>query len=416
MQNPSRDEFADLVAERLSHESLSEGQVSFDAPSFSLIFKNEHGSVVRKILLSTYYSDYCNETDVIARENILALAARNPNNVPIPDTYEEMKDRIYPHIVDRWTLEEQRLAIQLGLFGDGTLDVRFPCAAVAQSFAGVLAYDLPDTRSIINSTQTDQWTVPFESAFGEAVARLAERSVCEFEMLKGEEAGSGAYFSIWNDGYDAARIFFDQLIRSFPVKGDHVVFIPTSDRLMFTGSDDDLGLAIGIAEFQRAATEAPKPLPPIAVLVGKDSTLREFTPPPEHPLFQSFKRCKSLYFNRIYESQRNLLHQTPEALNGEIFVAKYIAFANKEGKVASQCTLTEGVTTLLPKTDYISFVRVTGERGETLASGNWERVFEICPELIESADLYPPRYRVTQFPTAQQLEKIGLEDPFQDLA
>ena len=64
-----------------------------------------------------------------------------------------------------------------------------------------------------------------------------------------------------------------------------------------------------------------------------------------------------------------------------------------------------GVDTLLPETDRVVLIR-NPERPEGFVS--WARVQEVMgPEMQEVPNLYPKRYRVRQFPTADQLEEMA---------
>jgi hypothetical protein len=45
--------------------------------------------------------------------------------------------------------------------------------------------------------------------------------------------------------------------------------------------------------------------------------------------------------------------------------------------------------------------------GEVVASGEWETVRRFVGELMEPQDMYPERWRVRGFPSAQMLERIG---------
>jgi len=63
------------------------------------------------------------------------------------------------------------------------------------------------------------------------------------------------------------------------------------------------------------------------------------------------------------------------------------------GELISHCVWSAGVDTLLPETDRVGFVR--GQ--EVVAFGRWEKVREVVGHLMEPADMYPPRWHVTEF-------------------
>jgi len=186
--------------------------------------------------------------------------------------------------------------------------------------------------------------------------------------------------------------------------------LPTSEQLIVTGSEDTFGLNFGLTQFEIAAKLA-KPLPPIPITIDENGALTELRLEPNDSLHHAFSKGKMLYFNRIYEQQKQILQSRYDHIANEIFVANHSVYQQK-GKVVSQCTLTEGLETLLPKTDHVSFVCVDGEDPRCVASGSWDRVFRIAPDLIQSVEYYPPRFRVTKFPTKAELKRIGQEDLF----
>ena len=51
------------------------------------------------------------------------------------------------------------------------------------------------------------------------------------------------------------------------------------------------------------------------------------------------------------------------------------------------------------------------DRGEEpVGRADWDRVMDVVSDLMtEVEDLYPIRYRVSEFPTVEQFERMGLE-------
>lgn len=408
----NREEFAKLVAEMLLEEGV-DGDLSFDQGAFCLLVKDEKGQIQQKINLHTFYRDFCNAESEDHRERILAKIPQMNRVLPtIPETYEEARERIYPHVQDLWTIEELKMQLKLGRVGDPevTSKMRFPCAVFAESFAGVLAYDFPGSRAIINSSHTDNWTVDFPEAFSNAYENLAERTDGRFETLCQKGSAEGLHYSIWNDGYDAARVLMSELLCSLPVHGTHIVLLPNANMLLVTGSDDIFGLAMGLEELQKAQ-EASKPLPPLPISI-KDGRVSKYVFPKTHPLANPYKRLEVAYFAGIYEAQKNLLEGMYESIAEDVFVAKYMGFENQDGRVNSSCAWTSDITTLLPKVDHIDFMRVGGDKADCVASASWDSVMAECGDIIKPMEYYPPRFKVEEFPREDQLKKLGKHDRF----
>lgn len=81
----------------------------------------------------------------------------------------------------------------------------------------------------------------------------------------------------------------------------------------------------------------------------------------------------------------------------------------RDDGIISYCVWSAGIVSLLPRTDWVMFFRPNGDN-EPLGHGDWDRVIAVVGDLMtEVEDLYPVRFRVSDFPSAEQLEQIGLE-------
>jgi hypothetical protein len=61
------------------------------------------------------------------------------------------------------------------------------------------------------------------------------------------------------------------------------------------------------------------------------------------------------------------------------------------------------VAGLLPRTDLIAF----SQQGQKPQMVPWDRAVEVVGDLMEAVDIYPPRYRVREFPTDEDLKAMG---------
>ena len=90
--------------------------------------------------------------------------------------------------------------------------------------------------------------------------------------------------------------------------------------------------------------------------------------------------------------------------NGEdVFVATFSGTQAPDGRVLSYATWTETTNSLLPKTD----VLLLGRIGGNLYMVEWQKVLDAVGDLMEPVDIYPPRYRVREFPADEQLAAMG---------
>jgi hypothetical protein len=91
--------------------------------------------------------------------------------------------------------------------------------------------------------------------------------------------------------------------------------------------------------------------------------------------------------------------------NIDIFVASYKIFEQAGGIVYSACIWTNGIDSLLPRAENIAFL--VDLEGKDHFVVPWEAAVSVVGSLMEQeADLMPPRYRVRQFPNAEQIAKL----------
>jgi hypothetical protein len=337
----THDEFAQVVLDAWKKTPPDNGTLHYDKDDFCILVKDGLGVPVERVNLANYYIDFCNATTDDEIEAIIDTATSSVLELgdQVPDSYEEARSSLFPHIQDPYTTAQSELQV-----GHGGQDVHTPFFHVAGSFAVVMVPEL------------------------------------------------------W---------------QSLEVQGNHVIFIPNSDLMIITGSDDIEGLRVGLEELQ-AAAEKRRPLPPIP-LTYVDGEVQRFILPKNHELYWDFARLENIHFNQIYSDQKELLERTYESLASEYYVAKFVLLEDPDGRTFSASTLTEdAVATLLPETDYIYFVRVTGEGeddGEILAIGSLARVVAIAGDIFEETNFYPPRFKATKFPTEEQIAEIGMEEP-----
>jgi hypothetical protein len=84
------------------------------------------------------------------------------------------------------------------------------------------------------------------------------------------------------------------------------------------------------------------------------------------------------------------------------FAERMKVMRDEAGMVSSISTWTEGVPTLLPRTDQISLVS-DPENNPRVTFVSWERVFDKVGEAMKPQGVKPERWLVERFPTALEL-------------
>jgi hypothetical protein len=71
----------------------------------------------------------------------------------------------------------------------------------------------------------------------------------------------------------------------------------------------------------------------------------------------------------------------------------------------SFCAWTEGVPTLLPKTDLVVLVKPQRQDDHLIVP--WSALAKVVGPMLRPEDMYPTRFRVKEFPSDGQLKQLG---------
>ena len=157
----------------------------------------------------------------------------------------------------------------------------------------------------------------------------------------------------------------------------------------------------------KMATEALQQLRPISSIAvrfdGEDWV--PWLPGISHPLYKPFRRLFFDAVGRDYAEQKELLDRLHAKTNKNFFVATFNVVQDPQGRLLSYAVWTESVESLLPQTDMVVFGGMEGE--PTMVP--WSKAMEEVGHLLEPLEMYPPRYRVREFPSARQLAAMGSE-------
>lgn len=251
--------------------------------------------------------------------------------------------------------------------------------------------------SYITQEKLDDWGVSYYHAMEAARDNLREREsvIARF--------GDHLYTWMTGDGYDGARILLLDTIRGLELTGDPIAVVPNRDTLLVTGSEDWIGLEM-MAEVADKCLDDPRSISAIPLRLDGEEW-RPWMPPADHTLYEKFRilEVKSLFGD--YAEQKKLLDAYHEDRDIDVHVATYMANETSDKKLLNLCVWPAGVEVLLPKTHLVAFSR---PEEPMVACGSWEKVQRIVGHLMTPVDdLYPPRFQVTQFPTDDELLRIG---------
>lgn len=354
---------------------------------------NEDSPAAEVLNLHNFYAEHCNLPRAQRKEHLRQVVRGvSQGKIEMPDEFVHAAPDLRPRIWPRSMFAKLELQQQL----EGGNEVDVPRYLVGNHLSLGLVYDLPHSMRSISGDDLKGWDVSWYEAMEAARESLSE---AEFAIAK---IGDHLYASTSGDNYDASRLVLIDFIRQMEVDGDHIAMIPNRDTLLVTGSNDEQGLAI-MAELAEKALEDPRPLGATPLRLHDDEWV-DWIPPVGHPLRDKFRELERKYFYLEYADQKESLDQLYAKKEIDIFVATCTAVRNQETEeIFTYCVWPEGVDALLPVCDKI----ILGVEGQPGQMADWNKVQRIAGELMEEDEtLYPPRIRVSNFPTPAQLETI----------
>lgn len=392
---PSKNKFARLLLDAIGQAGETVA-IRYDEAGFRLVVEGEEK---RFFSLVNIYQEY-RTTPSARRGQALRHYVRSwfANGKGIPATFEDAVYDLLPTVRNRCQFEITGLKAQV----DGLPFLEWPHRVIADHLAVSLVYALPEVMVQVQRQNLSDWGRSFEEALDAACDNLRK--------ISGQQWNSpcpGVWISPWRDNHDNSRLILTDLFQSIPVQGAHVAMVPNRDTLFVTGSEDEGGLAY-MAVLAEKAVEQARPITGLAFLLGNETWL-PWLPNADHPLHDPFHLLQLQSFGRDHAAQKDVLDALHEKTGQSIWVASYSAVKNdKTGKAHSYCVWSQGVESLLPKADQVYFFVPRGEKdGSIVARANWDRVQQFVGHLMEREEGYPLRFRVKEFPTAEQLALIG---------
>lgn len=385
---PTQDQFAELVTDGIRNAGAT-ADIVYDPERFSLAQADKDGPM---LFLANAYKEYCSAPEPM-RPQVLQRYVRSwfIGAITLPDSFDDLHPDLLPVVRTRSYFDLAR--------ADTRTSAVLPHQVLGEHLGVGLVYDLPQAMRSISQDNLDEWGVSFYEAMEAAHHNLTQLE----HAFIGPKEGEGVYLAAARDGYDSSRLILLDLIRRLRVAGDFVAMVPNPDTLIVTGSEDMDGLK-GMLGLATSALQQPRPISGIAVRLDGDDWV-PWPPDPSHPLFSEFHGLQLQSLGRNYAEQKELLDGTTDE---DIFVASYMAMQNKDsGHFITYCVWGKNVLALLPRTDQIAFM----QEGKDPLMAQWDRVVEVVGDLMKPLDIYPERFRVSGFPTEEQLAAMGAESP-----
>ncbi|MBZ0185926.1 MAG: hypothetical protein K8F91_06690 [Candidatus Obscuribacterales bacterium] len=387
---PNKDKFAEIARKAIKEHS-GNSKIDYDPIEFMLVLHDADGAISGSYYLGNAYEVYCTASRLEKDKVLKSFFGPMPE---IPQALDAARQHLLPCVRARSFFEENRLLPIAG--GDKSLDL--PYKIIAEHFAVSLVFDGPETIMQIDSNQYKKWNTSIDELLPGAIANLVEATECPAEMVF-----PGVYLYNLADSHDASRLMLIDRIRQCQVQGRPVMMIPNRDLLIITGESDHDGQSKMLQIANQALNEIRSVLGIPLVLSGDDWYC--WQPSDYHPDCQQFGYLKLSSLAGIYEAEKVRLESRYEADGTDIFVASFMVLQSEDtGRYWSTASWAEGVDTLLPEVDSISFV---GADQELKCMAPWVEAQEIVGSRMTALDSYPKRYRVESFPDASELLELA---------
>lgn len=264
-----------------------------------------------------------------------------------------------------------------------------------------VAIDDAEAMQIATDKQLTGWGIGISEAVAIATKNLVAKGIT-FQEVK-----PGVWSSPAHDSYDSSRLLMFDEIAKLKLKGTVVAMIPNRDTLYLASSLDAKAL-LAMADLAEKAAEEPRPIHTIPLcLTG--TTWAECEPAPTPAVKQRMHAIATQGRESLYQDQHDKLQKK---LGEDVFVASYTVLQAKDGRLASYATWTHTVPTLLPRTDLVGFVEMTGDEPDAepkvLGFVPWERAKKILGTHMRPDGRNPQRWATGDyFPTKAELAALA---------
>ncbi len=399
----SRDEFAQLFSAALKAAG-DPRTAEYDRGAFCFRFTLE-GQDAGTTDLQRGYELYSKETPQ-GRAMMLHMLVHGSlqQDWKLPENPSAALPRLQPRM--RRRLDRAVLALTMhagGLVDDAPWDPYAGFVPLGSHLLLDVVYRTPMKPRDLTTDQLAAWNLDIRQALKVARDNLAK------EETNFEPRGSGVFASSVEDGLDDCRILLTDAIEQLPLPGQPVAMIPCAGALLLAGSADATGLArmFGLARVQQMRQESSG----VPFLLWWDGNAwQDWLPPLDKPLFASLAAWQHDWWQAAYEQQGEWLEKVHARRNVPDRVVELRVMPMSDAKGGKRdVTVCSWRNTpepqLLPKTARILLVENV-QQVDTASSASWQQVSAAVPELVESTDLYPPRFRVRRFPSPEQLRAV----------
>ena len=388
-----RDRFA-KDALRLARRAPGVAEARYDRERFAIVLRRHDASSPAWIYLSNVYSESAGAPRAERLERVERLI-RVVTAADAGEPWESVRPRLRPVL----------RPVTFGQVGVAGMvpPVSRPALPYLREFVVV---DAPEAMAYVVPGRLEAWGVTADEVFDAARANLRPLAEASGEWPEDERAlirmidTGDAYFTSlllapgWLAGVTARR--------GAPV----VAFAPDSNTLLVC--DLVPGALSRIYELvEDEYGEAVRSLSPVGYVAGPDGEVVPYAPAEGEPDHAAARRAEVLLATTEYGAQAQWLGKEYDQAGIDVYVGPLLAVSRAGGPPVTIAAWTDGITSLLPRAQYVSLV--AGGRTPS-GSGNsplvpWQAVAEIV-DLRPEPLLTPARYRVGGWPPPNVLAAL----------
>jgi hypothetical protein len=313
----------------------------------------------------------------------------------MPEGYEAAKPRLLPIV--RTAADEAMGFLSAQRLSPAAAADEGPPRLASRPLAGPfiigLAFDTPNAIRRIDTRQLEKWQVDFDRVLDDALQNL--RGLPEHGGW--QQVAAGVWRGAWGDSYEPSRILLPDLIRRLEV-ADPVALMPVRNALLVCSARNEAGLGV-MAALAKAAIESEPRWLSLTPLALAGDRWEVFTPP--ESCARAFLELAFQDTAQTYAGQKNMLDDLHQRRGMDIFVASATG-VEKDGRLMTYSVWTEGVDTLLPRTDLVVLSRIKDGQIAQSIFVPWDAAVAALSALMEPTDDVPPRFRARKFPDADQ--------------
>jgi hypothetical protein len=266
--------------------------------------------------------------------------------------------------------------------------------------------DEPESMSYVTPPRLEEWGVQPDEVFAAARENLEPAAR---QALERHEPGERTLIRMVDDGDG----YFTSLLlspgwlagvsrrRGAPI----VAFIPDTNTVMLCDVPDT-GLGRVYELIEREYREAVRDLSPVGYVADSGGAVVPYAPPPGDLDHAPARRAEVLLALSEYGAQQRWLSQEYEKAGMDVYVAELMGAEKPGGPPVTYTTWTDGISSLLPGAQFVSFVSV-GDGGEGGVAGTvpWSAVADLI-DLRPEPLLVPVRYRVDGWPPPAVMQRL----------